>query len=542
MKQLKFGDWAGWFVICLALGLALGSCKKPLVEIAHSPTATEATAAASQGEKLVFAALSGTSPQYIDEGPYKGQGWLEYQTRSIRKGLTQDGIPWVTEYMTPARIAHEFRKNTPICFYPVEWSHPKREFQSRPDRILSVPLNLVGDSNRSILIDRKDLPKFRKHLDEKGDLKLESLISDRTLKSVLVRDRDYGLLNHLVTQIDDRGDQEVKPEFRKQFELLSVHENRQILDMLNAKRFDYTFWEAIQDLELQVGSESGQKWLKIPFGTSRVRDKSDPNLTYVSVACSLHPQAMVAMTSINKAIKQIRGLDWTEKSMKYRSKWDAKMPLGYAKFDSLISRFTGQFEEGHFDEWHTKQEGYFPRLKETDQPPPGSVARDSQAGTTPIRPPRWKVVVSKKAPKELLIYNESYSLLRAQKSGYRFVGFDQTVWYYPTDKLAENFSALVSEDLKNGFEETQTHTETRFYDDFDALPFDELKNVSQITAFVGGLDQKRLEPFAKWLESHARLLEGVSIHHMGSLEAKRIVALLASPEKDAFQIDWNASI
>ena len=70
--------------------------------------------------QIIFAGLSGQPPKYIENGPERGPGWLEYHTHEIRKGLKEDGFNVKQDWMTPARIAHEFRIQSPICIYPAE--------------------------------------------------------------------------------------------------------------------------------------------------------------------------------------------------------------------------------------------------------------------------------------------------------------------------------------------------------------------------------------------------------------------------------------
>ena len=115
---------------------------------------------------------------------------MEYQTQEVRKGMIQDGFNIRRDWMTPARIAYEFKQNHPICTYPAEWNHPEKLFSKRPDRIYSIALNLGGEESRSIIFSRDDFSRFKKHLDNKGNLDLDALFPDTTLKTVLIRDKD----------------------------------------------------------------------------------------------------------------------------------------------------------------------------------------------------------------------------------------------------------------------------------------------------------------------------------------------------------------
>ena len=81
------------------------------------PEATPRNNATSQ--TTIFAGLSGVPPQFIEQGPDKGYGWAEYETYEIRKALKEEGFSIKQDWMTPARIAHEFKIGNPICTYPV---------------------------------------------------------------------------------------------------------------------------------------------------------------------------------------------------------------------------------------------------------------------------------------------------------------------------------------------------------------------------------------------------------------------------------------
>ena len=115
-------------------------------------------------EPIVFAGLSGLSPQFIDQGPDKGYGWAEYETYEIRKALKEEGFSIKQDWMTPARIAHEFKIGSPICTYPVKWRDPAKTFATKPNRIYSIPIKLEGDEFYKLIFHKEDLSKISKTL------------------------------------------------------------------------------------------------------------------------------------------------------------------------------------------------------------------------------------------------------------------------------------------------------------------------------------------------------------------------------------------
>ena len=127
-----------------------------------APDGTSDSNATSQS--IVFAGLSGLSPQFIDQGPDKGYGWAEYETYEIRKALKEEGFSIKQEWMTPARIAHEFKIGSPICTYPVKWTDPAKTFATKPDRIYSIPISLEGNESRRAAISPGGFAKISKTL------------------------------------------------------------------------------------------------------------------------------------------------------------------------------------------------------------------------------------------------------------------------------------------------------------------------------------------------------------------------------------------
>ena len=93
--------------------------------------------------------------------------------------MKEHGFSIQQDWMTPARIAHEFKIGSPICTYPVKWRDPAQTFATKPDRIYSIPLKLEGDESHKLIFHQEDLSKFQKHFDKKGDLNIDSLLQDK---------------------------------------------------------------------------------------------------------------------------------------------------------------------------------------------------------------------------------------------------------------------------------------------------------------------------------------------------------------------------
>lgn len=516
----------GW----VSLFLAVSSCTKTVPEGSDRSEGGSAErdqggrsagdlAAAASTKKIIFAALSGRPPKYIDSGPYRGQGWLEFQTREVRKGLIQDGFQVQTEYMTPARIAHEFRIKSPICFYPVEWNDPKSEFSKLPDRVLSLALNLKGDATRSILFAKKDLPKFKKHLDGKGDLRFESLIADTSLKTVLVRDRDYGWINRKLTAFDEKGDQIVRPEYQRNMSILSIHENRQLLEMLNAGRYDYAFFDSIEDQDFSVSRISQEGWMQVPFESSHVESIRDPHLVQVSVACSTHPTSFEAMPYINRWIAQFRGTGWTERNIFHRSQVDTGYKFSFALSgsafsDSLTWRFEGAVVSGEVDAWYGEQQRHFPKLLKfpLEEAKPALASRQPQ-----LRGLKW--TWKEKGP-EVVIFNESHFDFIPKSAGYRYRNFEQMVWPFPYDKLAESFSPFVGSALKMPVQSSPIDG----VESLNNLGLFKKRGYRQVTLFASGLGEIEVAAFSEWLRNQP--LDHLAVFHLAKGPAKLLVEAL----------------
>ena len=207
------------------------------------------------------------------------------------------------------------------------------------------------------------MPKFKKHFDEKGDLNIDSLLQDKTLKTLLVRDFDYGSLGLKVLDVDAQGDQFVRKDYQDHVILLLVKDNRQILEMLNAHRFDYVFADAIEDQDFKLTGIKKEKFKEISYQTERIgQNIQDPRVVMVSIACSIHPLTLKLLPSINEKISRIREFDWFMAKILYRQNLDSKFFKYITGSEWLNMQFRGVFEAGGADYWYPKQQKFFPGL------------------------------------------------------------------------------------------------------------------------------------------------------------------------------------
>lgn len=399
--------------LALAIALSLSACRRSqeIKSISVSSNDQNPNSNPSltpkNSEPLIWAGLSGLTPKFIDSGPNRGTGWVEYQTLGIRKALSEEGFGVEVQYMTPARIAHELRKKSPICFYPVEWKDPKNTILSANDRIYSVPLDLGGETSRKIIFNKLDLPRFKKHIDPKGDLLLDSLLKDQSLKTLLVRDRDYGALNDQLLEINSQGDQIVKKEYEKNVSLRVTRDNLQILEMLNARRFDYTFSDSIDPSEFARAKLDASSFLQLRFSAASVWSVDAPNLVLVSAVCSRHPLSIQAMPYVNEAIIQARGQDWVKRVANYRNKTSPYLPLDQdgldVFFNSTVYRFKGELAANKTERWYTQQIAKVPGLKLL---PDRSASKAGELPDVKAHTPKWHIV--KPTPNSLMILNDAF--------------------------------------------------------------------------------------------------------------------------------------
>lgn len=315
-------------------------------------------------DQIVFAGLSGVPPKFFDSGPNQGQGWVENQTLEIRKGMKEDGFYLKQEYMTPARISHEFKRGAPICTYPVVWSHPEELFKKKPDRLYSIAVTLEAEGRHSILFKKANAPRFKQYIQPNGDLDLKSLLQDPSLKTLLVRDKDYGTFTDQLTELDSQGDQAVRPEYRDHVTVLLIRDNRQLIEMLNADRFDYIFSDSIENQDFTSAAIDRSLYDEKAFDTYIITRLGDPGLRQVSIACSIHPSTLKALPYFNKWIKLNRNLQSATRKENYKNKLEGKLGTDYRDSTMVSSylKFIGGMADGSLDTWTPQQSRYFPSL------------------------------------------------------------------------------------------------------------------------------------------------------------------------------------
>ena len=144
--------------------------------------------------------------------------------------------------------------------------------------------------------------------------------------------------------VDAEGDQFVRKEYQDHVLLLLVKENRQILEMLNAHRFDYVFADAIEDQDFKLTGIKKEKFKEVIYQTERIgQNIQDPKIVMVSIACSIHPLTLKLLPSINEKISRLRDKVWFDGKRQYRKSLDPKFDAGGL---FLYSQFRGVFEAG----------------------------------------------------------------------------------------------------------------------------------------------------------------------------------------------------
>ena len=464
-------------------------------------------------QTIVFAGLSGLQPQFIDQGPDKGYGWVEYETHEIRKALKEEGFSIKQDWMTPARIAHEFKIGSPICTYPVKWRDPAKTFATKPDRIYSIPIKLEGNESRKLIFHQEDLPKFQRHFDKTGDLNINSLLQDKTLKTLLVRDFDYGSLGLKLLGFDAEGDQFVRKEYEDHVLLLLVKDNRQILEMLNAHRFDYVFADAIEDQDFKLTGIQKEKFKEVGYQTDRiVQNIQDPKIVMVSIACSVHPLTLKLMPSINEKISRLRDHEWFHAKSDYRSTLDPKFK--YSGTNALLTyQFRGPFEAGGADYWYPMQQKVFPGLL-LSPPPSPQIKRDPIA--TISHPLRWRALSEENGAVTILQENspnyrkhfkypgtviQYFSLTHPEAFNERYLSIPQKKFYFNPGDLFKHPTAVT---------------------DFRKLNLDKFIHSKKLTLFANGLSLDELKVLAPLFPT----LKEVVIFGAGTDETTYLVSLL----------------
>ena len=415
--------------------------------------------------------------------------------------------------MTPARIAHEFKIGSPICTYPVKWRDPAKTFATKPDRIYSIPIKLEGNESRKLIFHQEDLPKFQKHFDKKGDLNIDSLLQDKALKTLLVRDFDYGSLGLKVLDVDAQGDQFVRKEYQDHVILLLVKDNRQILEMLNAHRFDYVFADSIEDQDFKLTGIKKEKFKEVGYQTERIgQNIRDPKIVMVSIACSIHPLTLKLLPSINEKISRLRECKWFMAKSQYRSSLDPQFK--YSIGDGLLNfQFRGVFEAGGADYWYPRQQKLFPDLLLSPSPSP-QIKRDPIAVVS--HPLRWRALSEE---------NGAVTILHESSPNYRkpinIQGFVPSFsgFIYPE---AFNQRYLSAPQRKLYFNPGDLFNHPTAVTDFKKLNLNKFIQSKKLTLFANGLSLDELKVLAPLFPA----LKEVVIFGAGTDETTYLVSLL----------------
>lgn len=469
-------------------------------------------------KEIIFAGISGLPPRYIDTGPDKGLGWMEYNTHEIRKGMKQDGFVIKQEWMTPARIEHEIRIGSPICTYPVEWNHPEKLFGSKPDRLYTLALDFEEESGKFILFHKADQAKFARHLGPDGDLKMDRLLEDRSLKIALVRDKSYGRISKQLTTLNAEGDQVVRESYRDHVYLMMIRENRQLIEMLNAHRFDYIFADAIEDQDLQAARLEKDRFVQLAYETSKVKSLMDPELVRMSIVCGIHPNTVAALPFFNKWISRNRSGDWKVEKASYARNLDPEhvFKSNQPAYSYLAGRFFSQLKKGSADEWYRMQQRFFPELNlypDASEPPREGKGQKITAG-----PLLWHLIYEEPGAATLLNEAQLYrrSILDADVEEKDLYGHNSM---YPWDHrhLGEYFSQALQDKLR----------------DWSSGKSVGLKKVSQLrwnsglkklTLFAGGVRVNDLDQIIR--SGFSSSLESLAVFDAAPDVAKRLVAVL----------------
>lgn len=329
-----------------------------------------------RGEEVIqFAFRSGSSPQFIEEGPLKGLGWQERKTLEIRNAIAKQGVALETVWMSSARIEHEFKVGSPICTFPVEWNSALLRTLRTKDRIYSIPIELEGEARKTITINRDDLVKFDRFRKSNGDLDLYALLKDKGLRTLLIRNHPYGKLESLLFGEDQKGDQILKPEYADHMYLLLPHSKLQLVEMLRAHRFDYVLSELIETNDITRAGIDSSQFTEVTYETQPILSEQDPKIKFVSIACSLNPISLQAMPFINERIQLLRGRLFSEMQMEYREKIDLNKSSN-PRESNPTRWLEPALIRGSYDELYLSQKDWIPNL-----PPltiPGTLLRASK--------------------------------------------------------------------------------------------------------------------------------------------------------------------
>jgi hypothetical protein len=335
----------------------------------HPPLTTEASPknVPERRERTIeFLGVQGLAPAYIDSGEKKGQGWQEEFTFLVRENLLKNGYRVDLSYMTPARIQYELKTGLrPVCYFPHYWSAPEKTMTRKPKILRSLPLLANTEHRFEIIIKKEKLGRFKKHMDEQGNLSLRRLLADSSLQTYLINGEDYGALNAIVMESNN-----IKSEYKQVITQMVASDNSQIVSMLNNNRFDYYFSFNITRTEFIEAEISVSDFIWLPVEVKKEKEKEkekerSPTPTIMqSIACSVHAVTKVALGHINQAIiDDYQSSDLTlEKLFTKKSLIIAAHNNQVPQKESYNPRRAEELTQEALETWYPAQQKYFPGL------------------------------------------------------------------------------------------------------------------------------------------------------------------------------------
>lgn len=332
------------------------SCSRTLVE--QSEFSSEGDGRAEETlikshRALVWMGLQGQEPRYFEGKEMRGLGYDEYPVYALKNILRGDAqtkiIDW---YGTSAKLEHELEQSTTsICTYPYAWKRGDLRRVLGQKSLVSLGLDFGTSQKRSILFLRKNLPRFARHLDASGDLSIQEVLSDRTLKTVLIQGVDYGQEVSVVFESDKNGEPQIKSRYHKNIELRVVRDHFQLAEMLKAGRFDYVLSGLLTEEQLvRAGLDKGEI-STITYSRDRSKSIDDPSFTTYSVRCSDTPLTRKLMPTIDQWIKRTRNAFWKGAIEKHRKKVDRNYQYELIYWETPHWLFQKELVSGEMDRW-----------------------------------------------------------------------------------------------------------------------------------------------------------------------------------------------
>ena len=289
--------------------------------------------------------------------------------------------------------------------------------------------------------------------------------------------------------------------------------------MLHARRFDYIFADSIESQDLVASGFKKDQFKQITYTTTSVKSLSDPALTQISIACSIHPATLAAMPYINKWISLIRGGKWKFDKTNYRNKLDSKNDeVDYpSPGDNLAGKFHSQLKAGIVDAWYSVQQAHFPQLKLYPEP--------SRAPPLPSLPKSnqtllWHAIYESKSAVAVLSEAQFYhrSILDTDETTENSVDHNNPNFSWNHGLLWKYLSHSLSDRL----EHFDFAHETPGVPQLKMLRLE--SGIKKLTLFASGLRPEDLAPFEAVLNSQS--LESLSVFDAGPETTRRIVSLL----------------